>query len=186
MSISTTASPARALTPGTWNVDPGHSSVEFHVKHMGIATVKGLFSDFEGSLTVGDDGQVSAEGTVQAASVDTRNPQRDEHLRSADFFDAENHPELSYRSTAIEAVDEDTYRITGELTIRGATKEVVLHGVATGTDQDPWGNTRVGLEVTGEIERADWGLTWNQALESGGVLVGRKVKLVLDLSVVKA
>ena len=186
MSISTTTPAARALTAGTWNVDPGHSSVEFRVKHMGLATVKGLFSDFEGSLTVADDGQVSAQGSVKTASVDTRSSQRDEHLRSGDFFDSESHPEMSFRSTAIEAVDEDTYRITGELTIRGVTREVVLHAVTQGTDVDPWGNTRVGLEVTGEIERAEFGLTWNQALESGSVLVGKKVTLQLELSAVRA
>ena len=186
MSISTTSPTAGALTAGTWNVDPGHSSVEFHVKHMGLATVKGLFSDFEGSLTVGDDGEVSAQGTVKTASVDTRNSQRDEHLRSADFFEADVHPEISFRSTAIEPVDDETYRITGDLTIRGVTNPVVLEAETTGTDVDHWGNTRVGLEVTGQIERADWGLTWNQALESGGVLVAKKVKLQLELSAVKA
>ena len=184
MSIDTAVTPV--LSTGTWNVDPSHSSVEFQVKHMGLATVKGFFGEFAGQVQVDENGDVTAEGTVEAASLNTRSPQRDEHLRSADFFDAENHPEISFRSTDIEAVDQDTYRITGDLTIRGTTNQVVLHAVTSGTDVDPWGNTRVGVEAAGEIERADWGLTWNQALESGGVLVAKKVKLQLELSVVKA
>ena len=174
------------LTQGTWNVDASHSSVEFRVKHMGLATVKGFFSDFEGSLVVAEDGGVTATGSVQAASLNTRSAQRDEHLRSADFFDVENHPELTFRSTAVEPAGEDTYKVTGDLTIRGTTNQVELEAVTTGTDQDPWGNTRVGLEVSGEIDREAYGLTWNQALESGGVLVGKKVKIALDISAVKA
>jgi polyisoprenoid-binding protein YceI len=181
---TSTVSPA--IAQGTWNVDPSHSSVEFQVKHMGLATVKGFFSEFEGKLEVAEDGTISASGAVDAASLSTRNAQRDEHLRSADFFDVENYPTLSFQSKAIEQLDEETYRITGELTIHGVTREVVFEGVTQGVDQDPWGNTRVGLEVVGQIERSDFGLSWNQALESGGVLVGKKVKILLDLSLVKA
>jgi polyisoprenoid-binding protein YceI len=184
MSSVETVSPA--IAQGTWNIDPSHSSVEFQVKHMGLATVKGFFSDFEGSLEVAEDGTINAGGTVKAASISTRSDQRDEHLRSADFFDAENHAELSFKSTKVEQLDEETYRITGDLTIRGTTQEVVFEGVTQGVDQDPWGNTRVGLEVVGQIVRSDFGLNWNQALESGGVLVGKKVKILLDLSAVKA
>jgi polyisoprenoid-binding protein YceI len=186
MSTTTKAAAAEALPAGTWNVDPAHSSIEFQVKHMGLATVKGQFNDFDGQVVVGEDGQVRAQGTVKVASVDTRAAQRDEHLRSPDFFDAETHPELAFRATDVNALDEATYRIAGELTIRGETREVVLEAVFQGTDVDPWGNTRAGLEVVGQLDRHDFGLTWNQALESGGVLVGRKVKLVLDLSLVKA
>jgi polyisoprenoid-binding protein YceI len=175
-----------AIAQGTWNIDPAHSSVEFQVKHMGLATVKGFFSEFEGSLEVAEDGSTSASGTVKAATISTRSDQRDEHLRSPDFFDVEKYPEISFQSTAIEQLDEETYRITGDLTIRGTTKEIVFEGVTQGVDQDPWGNTRVGLEVVGQIERSDFGLNWNQALESGGVLVGKKVKILLDLSAVKA
>jgi polyisoprenoid-binding protein YceI len=175
-----------AIAQGTWSVDPSHSSVEFQVKHMGLATVKGFFDEFEGTIEVADDGTVNAYGTVEAASLNTRSNQRDEHLRSADFFDVENNAQLTFKSTAVEQVDEETYRITGDLTIRGTTREVVFEGVTQGVDQDPWGNTRVGLEVVGQIERSDFGLSWNQALESGGVLVGKKVKLLLDLSLVKA
>ena len=182
--MSSTITPA--LAEGTWNVDPSHSSVEFQVKHMGIATVKGFFSDFEGSLEVADDGTVSASGSVAAASINTRAAQRDEHLRSPEFLDVENHPELRFQSNSIEQLDEDSYRIVGQLTIRGVTREVEFHAVIQGADKDPWGNTRVGLEVAGEIDREEFGLAWNQALESGGVLVGKKVKLLLDLSAVKA
>ncbi len=153
---------------------------------MGIATVKGFFSEFEGSLEVAEDETISATGSVKAASINTRAAQRDEHLRSPDFFDVENHPELGFQSKLVEQLDADGYRIVGELTIRGVTREVEFHATTQGVDQDPWGNTRVGLEVAGEIAREKFGLTWNQALESGGVLVGKKVKLLLDLSAVKA
>ena len=180
---TTTTTPA--LTQGTWALDPSHSSVEFQVKHMGIATVKGFFSDFEGLLEVAQDGTVSAGGSVKAASINTRAAQRDEHLRSPDFLDAENHPELHFQSKSVQQLDEDSYRIVGDLTIRGVTREVEFHAVTQGVDQDPWGNTRAGLEVTGELNREEFGLTWNQALESGGVLVGKKVKILLDLSAVK-
>lgn len=182
--MSTTTTPA--LTQGTWAVDPSHSSVEFQVKHMGIATVKGFFSDFEGSLEVAQDGTVSAGGSVKVASINTRAAQRDEHLRSPDFLDSETHPELHFQSKSVQQLDEDSYRIVGDLTIRGVTREVEFHAVTQGVDQDPWGNTRAGLEVTGELNREEFGLSWNQALESGGVLVGKKVKILLDLSAVKA
>jgi polyisoprenoid-binding protein YceI len=174
-----------ALAQGTWNVDPSHSSVEFQVKHLGIATVKGFFSDLEGSLEVAEDGAISAGGSVKAASINTRAAQRDEHLRSSDFFDVENHPELRFQSRSVEQLDEDSYRIVGDLTIRGVTAEAEFHAMTQGVEEDPWGNTRVGLEVAGQIDREQFGLTWNQALESGGVVVGKKVKILLDLSAVK-
>jgi polyisoprenoid-binding protein YceI len=180
------ATATTAVPTGTFSVDAGHSSVEFQVKHLGIATVKGFFSDFEGTLETAGDGTLTARGNVKAASINTRNAQRDEHLRSADFFDVDNHPELSFESTSIEALDESSYRIVGQLTIRGVTNEIELHAVTQGVETDPWGNTRVGLEVAGQLNREDFGLTWNQALESGGVLVGKKVKILLDLSAVKA
>ncbi len=179
-----TATPV--LTTGTWNVDPSHSSVEFQVKHMGLATVKGFFGEFAGSVEVAEDGTVTATGSVEAASLNTRSAQRDEHLRSADFFDVENYPQLGFQSKSVEQLDEETYKIVGDLTIRGTTKEIELRAVVTGTDLDPWGNTRVGLEAATQIDRTEYGLTWNQALESGGVLVGKKVKILLDVSAVKA
>jgi polyisoprenoid-binding protein YceI len=182
----TTETLATAIPTGTWTVDPAHSSVEFQVKHLGIATVKGHFHEFEGALEVGADGvPAKAYGTVKAASVDTREEQRDAHLRSADFFDAEQHAELRFASTAIEQVDDERYAITGELTIHGVTRTVTLDAELQGLEQDPWGNERVAVEVTGTIKRGDFGMTFNQALGSGNMLVGDKVKLALDISAVR-
>ncbi len=175
-----------ALPTGTWNVDPAHSKVGFAVKHMGIATVRGEFKDFEGTLEIGEDlSTAKAYGTVKVQSVDTNEPQRDEHLRSPDFFDADRYPELTFEATEIEALGDDEYRITGNLTMHGVTGEVVLHAEVQGTDVDPWGNQRVGLEVTGQLSRGDYGMKFNQALGSGNVLVADKVKLALDISAVK-
>ncbi len=171
---------------GTWVVDAGHSKVGFAVKHMGIATVRGEFTEFEGTLEIGDDlSSAKAHGTVKAASVDTNESQRDEHLRSADFFNAEVHPDLEFESTAIEPIDDETFRITGDLTMNGVTNEVVLTAEINGTDVDPWGNERIGLEVTGQINRGDYGMKFNQALGSGNMLVADKVKLALDISAAK-
>jgi polyisoprenoid-binding protein YceI len=171
---------------GTWVVDAGHSKVGFAVKHMGIATVRGEFTEFEGTLEIGDDlSSAKARGTVKAASVDTNESQRDEHLRSADFFNAEVHPNLEFESTAIEPIDDETFRITGDLTMNGVTNEVVLTAEINGTDIDPWGNERVGLEVTGQVNRGDYGMKFNQALGSGNMLVADKVKLALDISAAK-
>jgi polyisoprenoid-binding protein YceI len=184
--MSTTASPATLIPTGTWTVDPAHSKVGFGVKHMGIATVRGEFTDFEGSLEIGEDlSSAKVYGTVKAQSVDTNEPQRDDHLRSPDFFDAAQFPEIRFESTSIEALDDEEFRITGQLTIHGVTNEVVLHAEVQGTDVDPWGNERVGLEVTGQLSRGDYGMKFNQALGSGNVLVGDKVKLALDISAVK-
>ncbi len=182
--MSTTTATTQIPT-GTWNVDPGHSTVGFAVKHMGIATVRGKFEQFEGSLEITEQGVV-ARGTVQTASVNTNEPQRDEHLRSADFFDAEANPQLTFVSTAIESVDEETFEITGDLTINGVTKPITLKAEVQGLDTDPWGNERVGLEITGQLSRGDYGMTFNQALGSGNMLVADKVKLALDVSAVKA
>jgi polyisoprenoid-binding protein YceI len=176
-----------SIPTGTWNVDPAHSKVGFSVKHMGIATVRGEFTEFAGALEIdGDLSTAKAYGTVKVASVDTNEPQRDEHLRSPDFFDAAAYPEITFESTAIEQIDEETYRITGRLTIHGVTNETVLHAEVQGSDIDPWGNERIGLEVIGELSRADYGMKFNQVLGSGNKLVGDKVKLALDISAVKA
>jgi polyisoprenoid-binding protein YceI len=175
-----------SVPTGTWNVDPAHSEIGFQVKHMGIATVKGHFKEFQGSLAIAADGTATASGTVQTASVDTREPQRDEHLRSPDFFDAATHEQITFRSTAITPVDEETFKITGDITIHGITKPITLEAVVEGTDEDPWGNTRVGLSVTGQINRGDFEMKFNQALGSGNMLVSDKVKLTLDISAIKA
>jgi polyisoprenoid-binding protein YceI len=184
--MSTTVSRSTTIPTGTWNVDPAHSKVGFGVKHMGIATVRGEFTDFAGTLEIGDHlSGAKVYGTVKTESVDTNEPQRDEHLRSPDFYDAAQFPELRFESTSIEALDDEEFRITGRLTIHGVTNEIVLHAEVQGTDVDPWGNERVGLEVTGQLSRADYGMKFNQALGSGNVLVGDKVKLALDISAVK-
>jgi polyisoprenoid-binding protein YceI len=177
----------QTLVPtGTWNVDQAHSKVGFAVKHMGIANVRGEFTEFEGTLEVGEDlAAAKAYGTVKVASIDTNEAQRDEHLRSPDFFDAAQNPELTFTSTRIEVVDDETFRITGNLTIHGITNEVVLHAEVEGTDVDPWGNQRVGLEVTGQISRGDYDMKFNQALGSGNMLVGDRINLTLDISAVK-
>ena len=182
--MSTTSTPV--VPTGTWAVDPAHSKVGFAVKHMGIATVRGEFTEFQGTLEIGEDlAGAKAHGTVKVQSVDTNEQQRDEHLRSPDFFDAEQFPELSFDSTKVEAVDDETFRITGNLTIHGVTNEIVLHAETLGTDVDPWGNERVGLEVTGQLSRGDYGMKFNQALGSGNMLVADKVNLALDVSAVK-
>lgn len=180
-----TAVPTRVPT-GRWSVDPSHSSVEFQVKHLGIANVRGHFAKFGGTLEIGDDlASAKAYGVVEAASVDTNDEARDAHLRSPDFFDVEQYREIAFTSTAITPTGDDTFEVTGDLTMHGVTRELTLQAEITGTEQDPYGNERVGLEVTGELNRSDYGITFNQALGSGNVLVSDKVRLHLDISAVK-
>jgi polyisoprenoid-binding protein YceI len=184
--MSATTIPTTTPLTGTWAIDPAHSRVEFQVRHLGIATVRGAFRDFQGTLELADSfEESSAYGTVAAGSVDTNEPQRDEHLRSGDFFDAEQHPELSFRSSSIRRIDDETLEIAGGLTMRGVTKPITLTAEILGYEQDPWGNDRVGLDVNGQISRGEWGMTFNQALGSGNMLVSDKVKLHLDISAVK-
>ena len=182
--ISTSKS---TLVPaGTWSVDPIHSTVGFSVKHLGIATVRGKFEDFAGTLEIGEGDQTArAYGTVQGVSISTGDAGRDEHLRSADFFGVEQNPELRFESTGVEQVDDDTFEITGELTMNGVTKPLKLTAEVQGEETDPWGNERVALEVTGQLNRGDWNMTFNQALGSGNLLVGEKVKLQLDIAAIK-
>ncbi len=184
-----TAPAATATTPlpaGTWKVDPVHSSVEFQVKHLGIATVKGQFTEFEGTLEIGPDG-ASAYGTVKTASVNTREPQRDDHLRSADFFEVDRYPEIGFRSTAIRPTGEDEFEIDSELTIHGITRPVTLQATLEGIEpEDHQGNTRVGVSATGQINRSDFEMRFNAALGSGNVVVSDKVKILVDVSAVKA
>jgi polyisoprenoid-binding protein YceI len=183
--MSATATITTPLT-GTWTVDPTHSHVEFSVKHLGIATVRGAFREFEGTLVIGEDAaSATAAGTIKVASVDTNEPQRDEHLRSPDFFDAATHPELTFVSTAIRPVDDEVFEIDAQLTMHGVTNPVTLTAEVQGFEQDPWGNQRVGLEITGQLKRGDYGMTFNQALGSGNMLVSDKVKLSLDVSAIK-
>lgn len=183
--MTTTASDV-LIPVGTWSADPGHSQVGFSVKHMGIATVRGRFSEFEGSLISADTlAESEINASIKVESVDTDESARDEHLRSEDFFDAQNYPEMTFSSRSIEQVGEDELRVVGDLTIRGVTHEITLDGEVNGVDEDPWGNQRVGIELSGSLSRADYGMKFNQALGSGNMLVGDKVKLLIDISAVK-
>jgi polyisoprenoid-binding protein YceI len=183
--IQTTSAPATTPLPtGTWTVDPIHSSVEFQVKHLGIATVKGQFNKFEGVLEV-DGGAVSARGTVDVASVDTREPQRDEHLRSPDFFEVESFPQISFQSTAIRALDDEDFEIDADLTIHGVTRNVTLKATLEGAETDPQGNERIGVSASTQINRNDYDIKFNAALGSGNLLVSDKVKILVDVSAVK-
>lgn len=168
----------------TWQIDPAHTSVEFGVKHLMISTVRGSFKDVSGTVTVGD--RPSVEVSIPVATIDTGVGQRDDHLRSADFFDAANHPAMTFTGALIEGTIETGGTLVGDLTIRGVTKPVTLAVESNGEMQDPWGNTKVGFTATGVISRTEFGLTWNQALETGGIMVGEKVKLTIDVQVVKA
>jgi polyisoprenoid-binding protein YceI len=184
--MSVTPEAAEGTIPkGVWRIDPAHSKVGFAVKHMGVATVRGEFGEFEGSLEIGGDlGGSKATGSVQTASVDTNQEARDEHLRSADFFEVEKFPELTFTSTEIEQVDEETVKITGDLTMHGETHPIELEAELGGIETGPEGETRTGLEVTGQLSRSDWGMKFNAALGSGNVVVSDKVKLTLDIAAV--
>ncbi|GII98266.1 polyisoprenoid-binding protein YceI [Sediminihabitans luteus] len=173
------------LTAGTYAIDPSHSQAAFTVRHAGISKVRGTLAITGATITVGDDlstSSVTAE--IDAASVSTGDENRDNHLRSADFWDAENKPTWTFTSTKVES-DDDEFAVHGDMTINGVTRPVVLATEFTGTATDPFGNPRAGFEATTEISRKDFDLTWNAALEAGGVLVGDKIKIVLDLSAIK-
>jgi polyisoprenoid-binding protein YceI len=183
---SSTTRTRPAVPAGIWRVDPAHSTVQFAVKHMGIATVRGRFTSFEGTLEVAEDLASSrAYGKVHVASIDTGEPARDEHLRSPDFFDVEKYPEITYESTRVEPIDDQSSRIYGNLTMHGITKEVRLDVVVEGVDTDPWGNERAGLSATGSLNRSDFDMKFNQALGSGNLLVGDQVNISLDISAVR-
>jgi polyisoprenoid-binding protein YceI len=180
-----TAVPAGPRT--TWAIDPVHSQVEFAVKHMMIATVRGAFTGLTGTLVLDDDDLAHSSVAVEidAATVNTRDEKRDAHLRSADFLDAERFPTLSFQSTRVEPKDDDELRITGDLTIHGVTRPVVLEARYLGRGTNPWGAEVIGYEATTKIRRKDFGLEWNVALESGGFLVGDEVKVTLDIEAAK-
>lgn len=172
---------------GTWKVDPAHSAVEFQVRHMMIATVRGRFAEFEGTIEARPDiADSRAYGSVRVSSIDTNQPDRDAHLRSPDFFDAERFPEIRFESTQIEPLGGARFRVRGDLTMRDVTREVELEATVHGADRDPWGNDRVGVSWRGTIDRTDFGLRWQQVLETGGFLVGDEVKVIVDISAVKA
>jgi len=169
---------------GTWTIDPSHSDVAFAVRHLGISKTRGRFGTFSGDIVVAErpeDSRVSV--TIDPASVDTKDAGRDEHLRSADFFAVEEHPTWTFESTAVRA-RRDRWDVEGDLTIAGVTRPVVLETEVVGLQTDPWGNERVGFHASTEVNREDFGLTWNAALETGGVLVGKTVKIELDVEAV--
>ena len=176
-------------TATTWNLDPVHSIAEFKVKHMMISNVKGQFTGITGILTFDetDIARSRVEATIDASSINTRDAQRDAHLKSADFFDVEKFPTLSFRSTGVKRTADGELRVTGELTIHGATHEVAFKVEGpTEPAKDPWGSTRIGLSAVTKINRKDFGLTWNTALETGGILVGDEITITLDVEFVKA
>ena len=177
----TTAS-ITALPTGTWTVDPAHTEVGFTARHLMVTKVRGQFKDVEGTVTVAEPFSASqVQATVKLASVDTGSADRDAHLKGADFFDVENNPEMTFVSTE---VSEDTLK--GDLTIKGVTRPVEFDLEFGGVATDPWGNTKAGVEATTEINRKDFGLEWNVALEGGGVLVSEKIKVKLDVQLLKA
>lgn len=168
-----------------WSTDSAHSSIEFSVRHMGIATVRGRFRDFAASAELDEQGNLEGiTATIRADSVDTGVPDRDAHLRSPDFFDAERFPTIEFRATSIETLGDENYRVTGDLTMRGRTHAITLELRRADEINDPWGNRRIAGTLTGALNRKKWGLTWNQALEFGGLLVGEEVNLTIDVQVV--
>lgn len=172
----------------TWNLDPIHSSAQFKVKHMMISNVKGEFSAIKGSLTLDstDITKSRVEATIDVATINTREEQRDTHLKSADFFDLARYPTLTFKSTHVAKTGVDTLKVSGDLTIRGVTRNVVLDVEGpTAAIKDPYGNTRIGLSASTHINRKDFGLTWNSILEGGGILVGEEIAITLDLQFLK-
>jgi len=185
--MSTRTATTTAAIATAWKVDSSHSHLEFAVRHLMIATVKGRFGEVTGTLH-GDDTDLhnaSIELTIPVSSIDTREPQRDAHLRSADFFEVEKYPEIGFRSRRIVKVDSETFTVEGDLTIRGVTKPITLTVIAGGRAKDPWGGERVAYSTTAKINRKDFGLHWNQALETGGVLVGDEVRVSAELEFVR-
>jgi polyisoprenoid-binding protein YceI len=180
---ATTLAPVRT----TWQIDPSHVDVGFAVRHLMISTVKGRFGAVTGTVAVDGDDFATADidVTIDAASIDTREPKRDAHLRSADFFDVEQFPAITFKSRRVRAKGTGRFDVTGDLTMHGVTREVVLDVTAEGTTRDPWGNHKAGFSAAGVIRRSDFGLTWNAALETGGVLVGEDVKLALEVELLQ-
>lgn len=182
-----------ASTPSTstWTIDPSHTLVEFSAKHMMITTVKGRFADVKGTVTLDEAApdRSSAEVEIAAASIDTRTEQRDQHLKSADFLEVEKYPTITFRSRKVEGARGEpgkSFRVIGDLTIRGVTREVTLDATYEGRGRDPWGGERVSFSADTKIDRRDYGLTWNAALETGGVLVSNEIKIHVEVQAARA
>jgi polyisoprenoid-binding protein YceI len=171
-----------------WEFDLAHSSINFAVRHLMVSKVRGRFTQWTGHLALDEQNPAASTTEVQidASSIDTKEAQRDGHLRSADFLDTEKHPHILFRSTRVEVAGDRRYRVTGDLTIRGVTRPVVLDVEYAGRVKDPWGGERAGFTARTSIDRKDFGLTWNQALDAGGVLVGDKVEIDIEIEAVKA
>jgi polyisoprenoid-binding protein YceI len=176
-----------ALAAETYTVDKSHATVLFEVRHF-MTDVAGRFEDFEGTIRIDREQpeRSSVEFTIRTASIDTSEPKRDEHLRSADFFDAATHPEITFRSTAVRPAGEDRYEVTGTFTMRGATKTITLPVRVLGELQDPWGNDRIGFGTSTTLNRKDYGISWNKALDQGGFVLGDEVRVRINLEAVKA
>lgn len=175
------------MTTKTWKFDTVHSAIGFSVRHLVVAKVRGRFTSWSGAIELDEDdfSRSSVQVSIEAASIDTGTPDRDTHLKSADFFDVASYPNLSFKSTRIESLGGDRYRVHGDLTIRDVTREVVLESEYNGKAKDPWGNDRVAFTAKASLDRSDYGLKWNQALETGGVVVGERVDLEIEVQAVK-
>ena len=171
----------------TWQLDKAHSSINFSVRHMMISTVRGRFEEFDGTFDINEaaPAQSKIEVKIWAASINTKEPQRDGHLRSPDFFDAEKYPTITFKSTRVEKSDDRRARLIGDLTIKDVTKQVALDVEYAGQTKSPWGTINAGFTASTNINRKDWGLTWNQVLETGGVLVGDEITINIELELVK-
>jgi polyisoprenoid-binding protein YceI len=184
--MTSTATPETRTLPaaGTWTIDASHSSVEFVVRHLMVAKVRGRFAEFGGTIHVGDTPEASSvQVEITPASISTGDLQRDGHLTSADFFDVETYPTIEFASTGVRSVG-DRYAVDGELTVHGVTKPVTLDLEYQGSITDPFGNDKAVFSASTELDREEWGLTWNQTLESGGVLVGKKAKIEIEVEAV--
>lgn len=196
MSTTEAATPATAVrtvdgrdvpAAGRWTVDAAHSTVEFVARHLMVTKVRGRFADYDATITIADDPAASSvDVTIQVASVSTGDAGRDGHLTSPDFFDAENHPTISFASTKVTPVSRDAWKVDGDLTVKDVTKPVVLDVEFSGVATDPWGNQKAFFTASTEVDREDWGLTWNQPLAGGGVLVGKKVRIELEIQAAQA
>ena len=173
--------------PGTYVIDTSHSSVEFVGRHLGLAKVRGRFTKFAGNIQIAEiPEESSVEVDIDVASVESADERRDEHLRSPDFFHVDEHPSMVFKSTSVTPTDEGTWDVAGDLTIRGVTRPVVLHTEFEGAENSPFGDQRAGFSATTEVNREDWDLGWNVVLESGGLLVGKKIKIELNIESVRA
>lgn len=181
------ATPASGTTVQTYNVDPSHSRLGFTVRHMGFSKVRGSFEQFEGTVRMapGDLSTLEADATVQTQSVTTNEAKRDEHLRSADFFEVETYPTITFESTDVRDVSGDRFTLVGEFTMHGTTKTIELAGEYLGEGADPWGGTRVAFEASAKLNRKEFGLNWNAVLEAGGVLVSDEVEITLEVQAVQ-